>query len=143
MSTEDNKALGRRFIEELFHRKNLAAIDELCTPDVVIHSPIRTVEGVQAYKQFLSVLLAGFSNMQVTIEDQFAAGDRSALRYAEQGTYTGDVRGISVTARPFQTTGIMIMRHAADGKIVEAWDSPDTLGLMQQLGVIAAPGPAN
>jgi predicted ester cyclase len=140
MSAEDNKALDRRFIEEIFHHKNPAILDELCTPDVVIHSPIRTVEGLQAYKQYLSVILAGFSDMQVMIEDQFAEGDRSVLRYAERGTYTGDVRGISVAARPFQSTGIMIMRHAADGKIVEAWDSPDTLGLMQQLGVVAGPG---
>ena len=143
MSTEDNKALVRRYIEEVFHHKNLAILDELCVPDVVIHSPIRTVEGLQAYKQFMSMLLAGFSDMQVVTEDQFAEADRSVLRYSEHGTYSGDVRGIAVTARPFQTNGIMIVHHAADGKIVEVWDSPDTMGLMQQLGVVAIPEAAS
>jgi predicted ester cyclase len=140
MSTEDNKALVRRFIEELFHQKNLTIVDELCAPDVVIHSPIRTAEGLEAYKQFLSVFLLGFSDLQVAIEDELAEGDKSALRYSERGTYTGDVRGISVTGKPFHSTGIMITHHSADGKIVEAWDSPDTLGIMQRLGVVSAPG---
>jgi predicted ester cyclase len=139
MSIEDNKALARRYVEALHPQKNLVVLDKLCVPDLVIHgSSGRIIQGLETYKQIQAASLQRFSDLQVTIEDQFAEGDRSVLRYAERGMYTGPIKGIPQTGKPFQTTGISIFHHAADGKIVEVWDSPDTLGLMQQLGVIPA-----
>ncbi len=143
MSTEDNKALARRFIEELFNQKNLTIIDELCVPDVVIHSAIGTIQGLEPYKQALPLSFTAFPGLQVMIEDQFAEGDRSVFRYAERGTHKGNLMGIPATDKQFHSTGIMIIRHAADGKVVEAWDSPDTLGIRRQLGVVPARGSAS
>ncbi len=139
----ENKALARRFIEELFNQKNLTIIDELCVPDVVIHSAIGTIQGLEPYKQALPLSFTAFPDLQVMIEDQFAEGDRSVLRYAERGTHKGDLMGIPATDKQFHSTGIMIIRHAADGKVVEAWDSPDTLGILRQLGVVPARGSAS
>jgi len=75
--------------------------------------------------------------------DEFLTKNKSVVRYTERGTYTGNIRGTTVTEKPFQTTGITIFRHAADGKIVEIWGIADTLGVMQQLGVIPALGQAS
>ena len=143
MSTEDNKALARRFIEELFNQKNLTILDELCVPDVVIHSAVGTIQGLEPYKQTLSMLLPAIPDIQVMIEDQFAEGDRSVFRYAERGTHKGNLMGIPATDKQFHSTGTMIIRHAADGKVVEAWDSPDTLSMLRQLGVVPARGSAS
>ena len=146
MPIEDNKAFARRYMEELvqlYTHKNLTIIDELCVPDVVIHSSfIHTTKGLEAYKQTLSMVLPAFSDLQVTIEDQLAEGDRSAVRYLERGRHTGDLMGIKASGKEFHLRGIMIFRHAGDGKIVEVWDSPDTLSFMEQLGVIPARGSA-
>jgi steroid delta-isomerase-like uncharacterized protein len=138
MSTEDNKALTRRYIEVLFNQKDLKIIDELCVPDVLMHSTLRTIQGLEAFTQYLSMFLPAFPDLQVVIEDQLAEGNKSAYRYWEQGTHTADFMGIKASGKQFHSTGIMIIRHAEDGKIVEAWDSPDTLAIVQQLGMVSA-----
>jgi len=139
MSTEENKALARRYIEELFNQKNLATIDELNTPDVVLHNASMTIQGREPYKQFVSMYLTAFPDMSMTIEDMIAEGDTVAERVTIRATHKGDFMGIPPTGKQGTVTAIYIVRFA-NGKGAEVWANGDDLGLLQQLGVIPMPG---
>jgi steroid delta-isomerase-like uncharacterized protein len=138
MSIEDNKANVRRGFEAV-NQKNLAVFDELLTPDVVFHSASTTMQGLEAYKQFLSMLFTAFPDLQFTIEDMIAEGDTVVVRYTTRGTHQGAFRGIAPTGKQVSGTGMFIDR-IVNGKAVEQWFNGDDLGLLQQLGVIPAPG---
>lgn len=138
MSTEDNKALARRSYEA-FNQRNWSVYYELAAPDGVLHNASMTIQGLDAYKQFISMYLTAFPDAQFTIEDLIAEGDRVVVRYTFRGTHTGDLMGISPTGKQVTVTGINIVR-IVNGKAVEGWQNGDTLGMLQQLGVVPAPG---
>ena len=135
MSSEDNKAIARRYIEELFNQKNLATVDELNTPDFVLHNDATTLQGLESYKQFLSMYLTAFPDLHMTIEDMIAEGDIVAERVTIRGTHKGDLMGIPPTGKQATIPAIYIVRFA-NGKGVEVWANTDILGLLLQLGVV-------
>ncbi len=141
MSAEENKALVRRYAEELLNRRNLDLFDEIFAPDFVQYgvNPDQ-VSGVDELKQFFVMLDSGFPDFQVTIEDLFAAeGDKVVLRFTFRGTHQGEFMGVAPTGRQVTMSGIDIF-GVADGKIVELWNEEDVLGMMQQVGAIPEPG---
>jgi predicted ester cyclase len=135
MSTEQNKALARRVTEEGLNHQNPALVDDLCAPAFVFHNASRTIQGLPAYKHFLSKFFAAFPDAHFTTEDLIAEGDTVAVRRTFRGTHTGSLMGIPPTGRQVTITDIAILR-VANGKFVEAWNNTDELGLLQQLGVI-------
>ena len=137
MSTEDNKAHVRRGFEAV-NQKNLAVFDELLTPDVVFHNASTTMQGLEAYKQFLSMYMTAFPDLHFTIEDMIAEGDTVVARFTTRGTHQGNLMGIPPTGKQVSGTGMFIDR-LVNGKAVEQWFNGDDLGLLQQLGVIPAP----
>ncbi len=145
MSTEDNKANDRRALEE-FNQGNVAAFFELYAPNFINHDPgspwIRTLED---YKQWIIELRNAFPDGHLTIDDMIAEGDQVVVRWTFSGTNTGDMvtpMHIPATGKQVTITGITIDRFA-EGKLVETWQHGDTMGLMQQLGLIPAPGQAS
>ena len=139
MSTETNKTLIRRFWEGVFNQKNLQVIDEVCTADMVYHSPTGPIQGREAFKQFIAMYLNAFPDFHITIEDMVSEGDRVAVRQTTTATHQGELMGIPPTGKHISISGIHITR-VVDGKAVEDWGSDDMLGLLQQLGVIPAMG---
>ena len=139
MSTEDNKAIVRRLLEEGFNQKNLAVFDELYAPNFVYRLALTTIEGVEAFKQFSITFFTAFPDLRFTIEDQLAEGDKVVTRWIASGTHRGPFQGIPPTGKQVTVTGIGINR-LANGKIVENWTNFDMLGLLQQLGVIPSMG---
>jgi predicted ester cyclase len=142
MSTEENKALIRRAYEEAFNQRNLAVLDEVDAPDFVVHNASTTMQGLEAFKQFLSLYLTAFADARFTVEDLVAEGDRVVARHTFRGIHTGDLMGIAPTGKQVTTTGVTITRFA-NGKGVELWGNNDDLGLLQQLGVVPSPGQAS
>jgi steroid delta-isomerase-like uncharacterized protein len=138
MSTEDNKAHVRRGFEAV-NQKNLAVFDELLTPDVVFHTASTTMQGLEAYKQFLSMYMTAFPDLHFTIEDMIAEGDTVVARFTTRGTHQGNLMGIPPTGKQVSGTGMFIDR-IVNGKGVEQWFNTDDLGLMQQLGVVPTMG---
>ncbi len=138
MSTEENKALARRAYDAV-NQGNWAAVYELFSPDFVLHNASMTIQGLEAYKQFVSMYLAAFPDAQSAIEDLIAEGDKVVTRQSFRGTHQGDLMGIPPTGKQVSATGIVITR-IANGKVVEQWANYDDLGLLQQLGVVPAPG---
>jgi steroid delta-isomerase-like uncharacterized protein len=141
MSTEQNKALVRRFFEEVTNQRNVAVADELFVTDYVHHDPTLPPElqrGLDNYKQVNAMFLAAFPDLHGTIEDLIAEENKVATRLTWCGTHKGELMGIPPTGKQVTMTMIAIHR-IANGKIAEGWVNFDALGMMQQLGVIPTP----
>jgi steroid delta-isomerase-like uncharacterized protein len=141
MSTEENKAIARRLIEEAWNQGNLDAVEELLADD---HNPHHSMIGEQPpsrelYKQFIIRTRAAFPDLHATIEDQIAEGDKVVTRWSVRGTHHGKFQGHNPTGNQMRVTGIVIDR-IVDGKVVEGWMEMDTHGQMHQLGVVPPPG---
>ncbi len=140
MSTKENKELVRRFYDEVFNKKNLMAIDEFLDPHIIEHAlPPGLPGGNAGSRQFIGMYLAAFPDLHLTAEDLIAEGDKVAARLTLRGTHKGELMGVPPTGKQVTLTGIQIVR-TADGRIAENWINLDALGMLQQLGVIPAPG---
>ena len=138
MSTEENKAIMRR-IFELFNTGNLALAEEVLAADVVDHQAPPGIEpGLAGFKQLVTMFRSAFPDIQMTIEDIIAEGDKVVARSTMRGTHQGEFMGIPPTGKQFSATSIDIVRFAG-GKGVEHWGNSDDLGMLQQLGVIPRP----
>jgi steroid delta-isomerase-like uncharacterized protein len=138
MSAE-NKALSRRLMEEAFNAGNIDVVDELVTTDVVNHDaalPEPTV-GPDATKASIQAYRAAFPDLRITIEEQIADDMGVATRWSAKGTHEGELMGMAPTGKQATVTGITIDR-IVDGRIAESWTNWDTLGMLQQLGVVPA-----
>ena len=141
MSTEQNKALVRQMVEEIFNRGNVSRIGEFVAPDFVEREELppgipRNREGVT---QFLSIFRSAFPDFQATIDDIVAEGDKVVIRQTFSGTHKGEFMGIPPTGKSV-SYGVIDIIRLADGKFVEHWGQMDTMGMMQQLGAVPAPG---
>jgi len=141
MSSEDNKAVVQRFFEEVFNQKQLDRAGEFVGPDYLDHAAVPGqgpgLEG--AKQQRWARYFAAIPDLHVTIDDLVAEEDKLTVRYTVEGTQQGELLGVPPTGKRFRTSAICIYR-LAEGKVAEVWEQMDTLGLMQQLGVIPAPG---
>ena len=138
--SEENKAIFRRFVEEWFNQGDLDAFNELVSPDFVNHSaPPGVPPTREGWKQLATMFKAAFPDMHLHIEDEITEGDRITIRFTGHGTHRGELMGIPVTGKEVNFAGINIARIAG-GKIMERWEEFDMMGMMQQLGVIPAPG---
>jgi steroid delta-isomerase-like uncharacterized protein len=141
MSTEQNKALLGRFIEEVFNRGNVSVVDELLAPDFVEREelPPGVPAGREGVKQMAIMFRSAFPDFKFTTDDMIADGDRVVARSTWTGTHKGELMGIPPTGKCVSFGVIDIIRFAG-GKGVEHWGQMDAMRMMQQLGVIPAPG---
>jgi steroid delta-isomerase-like uncharacterized protein len=135
MSTDDNKALVRRFFELGPSRGDLMAADKLLADDFILHVPLPCSPGVQGMNEVISACRAAFEHLDVTVEDMVADGDKVAARFTARGIHMGAFMGLPATGRSITMTGIEIFR-IENGKIAELWGEANLLGLMQQLGLL-------
>ena len=136
--SEENKAVVRRFIDEVINKGDLGVIDELVSPSMVDHSaPPGLPSGPEGTKQMLTMFRTAFPDLNGTLplQDLLAEGDKVAVRYTIRGTHQGDFMGIAATGKQVTIEGIEIDR-IEDGKVVEHWESMDMMALMQQLGAV-------
>ena len=127
MSTEANKALAHRIVDEMWNTRNLNVIDEVYAPQFG--------GGHVAAKQFVEANLAAFPDLQINIQDQVAEDDLVTTRYIMHATHQGEIANIPPTGKQFEVTGIEMHRFA-DGKLIELWNIVDMLGILQQVGII-------
>jgi len=139
MSVEENKAMARRYVEEV-NKGNLAVVDELFAADCVLHlAGGQEIRGPEGVKQVFTMLFTAFPDYHMTVEDRVAEGDRVVTRFTFTGTHKGDLMGIAATGKQVTGTVISISRFVG-GKVVETRQVADMLGLMQQIGAIPTPG---
>jgi predicted ester cyclase len=139
MTTEENKALVRRYFAEVVSGGNLALIDELFAPAVTVNGQ---PGGPDVIGQIVGNYRAAFPDLEAIVEEQVAEGDRVSTRRLFRGTHLGDYNSpigrVPATGRRAEWRIISIVR-IEDGRIMEDWAVPDILGQLQQLG--AVPGP--
>lgn len=144
MSTTEaeNKEIVRRLVEGVWQEGNLDLIDEHFADDYVAHSnqAPEPIHGPDEWKESVSMFQTAFPDIELTMEDIIAEGDKVVHRDRVIGTHEGELMGIPPTGAEVENRTIVIDRFE-DGKIVETWTRDDGLGLMQQLGFSVVPGP--
>ena len=140
MSTEENKAIARRLVEEVINVGKLEAAAQYFTPDYIDHAATPGLPpGVEGFTAFFTAFRAAFPDLHYHIEDVVAEGDRVVQRAMAHGTMKGDFLGMPATGKNATWSEMHIVR-VKDGKIVEHWANVDQLGMLQQLGLAPAPG---
>ncbi len=135
MSVEENKALVRRYFDDIDRIGDESVLDDYVSADFVDHSPSPgCTPDLAGLKTAFRMFRTGSPGTH-RIDDIVAEGDKVVARVTGQGVHSGELFGIPATQREFAVTGITIFR-VADTKIVERWVEIDMLGALQQLGVI-------
>ena len=141
MLIETNKTIARRLLEEVWNKGNLAVLSDIIAKDHVSSGP-GTLPGLptgpDGTKQLVTVYRNAFPDVQFTVDEQIAEGDKVFTRWTAHGTHQGELVGIPATGKPATVTGIAVDR-IVNGKIAESWGIFDQFGMMQQLGVIPTP----
>ena len=140
MTTQEaqNKALVHQFADRINARDLEGALTHL-DPNHIEHAVMPAMpSGAEAVRAFFSRLFAGFPDVQTTILDTIAEGDKVVVRASTEGTHTGPFLGIPPTGKHAKWSFIDIHR-IQDGKIVEHWVETDQMRLMQQLGLVPPP----
>jgi predicted ester cyclase len=144
-TTAANKAMVRRFFDEVFNQGKIDAADTYIAVDAVDHqAPPGQPQGLAGFKQMVTGMRTAFPDLHVTLDDVIAEGDKVVIRSTLHGTQKGELRmgpnsTLPATEKPVTITGIDIVRFQG-GKMVEHWGVEDDLGMMQQLG-ISPPSP--
>ena len=135
--SENNKAIVRRLIEEVWNKGNLSLVDELFAPNYEHHdaSSPDFGRGPESEKKRATLYRTAFPDLRVTIEDIIAEGETVMTRWSCRGTHKGDLSGVAPTGRQINISGVTITR-LEKGKLAESFVNWDALGLMQQLGVV-------
>jgi steroid delta-isomerase-like uncharacterized protein len=143
MPVEENIQLLRRWFQEVWNEGKTQPIHDLLSPNAVAkgqsldHSELH---GPEEFVRFVEGIRATFSDIKVTVEDVFGTDDKVVVRWSLTMTHQGDSMGFPATGKTIQLTGITIAR-IENGKIVEGWDNWDKLGMFEQIGAYAPPGP--
>jgi steroid delta-isomerase-like uncharacterized protein len=135
---EENKAIARRFLDELWNRSNFVLVDQLLATDYDGHSSTE-IRGPEGAMEFVPRLRLAFPDFQFSILDQLAEADKVATRWTIRGTHEGEFQGMLPSGKRIEMTGITIFR-IANGRLIEGWTNEDVLGMLQQLGAVPKPG---
>ena len=140
MSSEDNKALVRRFFDEVVNGGNIDLIDELLTDDFVEHEKFPGLEpNRDGVKEFFRRFRSAFPDGSFTPEEMIAEGDTVAVRVTIRGTHQGEFVGLPATGKSVEVAAIDFI-HCRDGRMTAHWGVGDMLSMMQQLGAVPTPG---
>ncbi|HLK62603.1 MAG TPA: ester cyclase [Bryobacteraceae bacterium] len=136
--TTENKALIRRWFEEVWNQGREEVIEELRAPDSVGiglgETPV-AVHGAIGFKVFYQNLRSSLPDLRVTVEHLIAEGDMVAAHIQVEGTHMGEGLGVPPTGEIVRFSGMLFAR-IADGKIAESWNNLDQLGLLRQVGAV-------
>jgi predicted ester cyclase len=125
----ENKAIARRYFEEILNKGNAAAIDSIVAADVVFRNPPTVVKGIADFRKLVAALRGAFPDLNFTLEDEIAEGNKVATRWVMRGTL--GVRKVDISG--------MDIFLIENGKIREIWVNMDTLAQAQQMGTVPAP----
>lgn len=138
MSTEENKAVVRRYYQEVLEGGNIQLLERIAVPDYDEHDPIPGQgNGLEGLKQRVEMLRGAFQP-RFTLEDVIAERDKVVVRWTNRGTHVGKFMGIPPTGKSFSIAGIDIHRLSGE-KMVEHWHVVDLFSQLQQLGLIPQP----
>ncbi len=138
--SEANIALMKRWFDEVWNQRRTATIIELFAPAGVSHGAAEDgsdLHGPGAFLPLFERLVGAFPDMKLTVDDAIAQDDKVLIRWSIVTTHTGNTLGMPATNKRVTFSG-MTLAKIANGKIIEAWDHWDKLGMLQQLGAVPA-----
>lgn len=142
---ERERTLPARWFDVVWNQGSTSAIDEMLAPDVVVHGLAdpqgNSIRGADAFRKYHGAFRAAFLDLKVEVEDTISEGDKVVSRVRVIATHSGPGLGFDATGQRVEFTGMTIVR-IADGRIAEAWNAFDFLGLFQQLGHAPIPSPS-
>lgn len=133
---EENIATSRRMMEEAWNQGDLDVVDEICAESFVDHDPVMGDGDRESLKQGITGYREAFPDLEITIDDIFAAGDKVAFRWTAQGTFENEIMGQQPTGEKGEPVhGIAIDRFEG-GRIVESWGQWDTVRFLKNIGAV-------
>jgi steroid delta-isomerase-like uncharacterized protein len=136
--------LVRRWFDELFNEADPSVASEILASDVRYHGPgSLTPSDVTApadVAEYVEVYRRAFPDLRYTVEEVFGSGDRVCARWTATGTHRSDLFGIEPTGEVVVVEGVNAFA-VDDGEITEVWSEWDTLGMVQELGILPSLGP--
>ena len=124
MSSTQYKTISQRFIEEVFNARKTEEANNFVTPDVIYHGMGEEVRGLEEFKRWVAEDLSAFPDMKITIVDNFAEGNKVAVRWTLKATHEKDFADFPATHKKFETQGVEIF-HFEGNKVKEAWTLSD------------------
>lgn len=139
MTAEANKLTMQRFTEFINTASEKLA-EELISPDAIFHVPGRPepMRGPAGYLAIIGMMRSGFPDIQWTLEELVAEGDKVAARFTMRGTHRGVFFGVQPSGKTISVQAMNLYRLLS-GKFVEERGQPDMLGLLQQIGAVPSP----
>jgi len=137
--SEENKNLIRRLVAEVYNGQNIDVIDELFAVDYGVDKSRQTFSGLppglEGTKQAYRMLFTAFPDLEVTILDMAAEGEKIMAYKKFQGTHKGPYLGVAPTGKQIEYHAVDIFR-IVDGRFKEHWGVADKTDMMKQLGII-------
>jgi steroid delta-isomerase-like uncharacterized protein len=136
--SEENKAVVRRWSEEVQSEHRFEVMDEIFAPDIVNHERVGGLpspQGLEGIREFFKGMISGFPDFKAAIQDQIAEGDKVVTLKTVSGTHQGEFMGIPPSGKRFEIPVVDIFR-VVGGKCTDHWGVVDEMGMMQQLGLI-------
>ncbi len=127
----DNKALVRRFYNEVYVDWNMAFADAFVSPQFTSHDWPDAATGSKAFRPYYAAIRSAVPDARYEVDDLIAEGDRVVVRWRLLGTHKGHFRGLAPTGRPIVLKGIAIYR-VLGGKLMERWVVSDLHGLLEE-----------
>ncbi|MEX0875608.1 MAG: ester cyclase [Actinomycetota bacterium] len=140
--SEANKAVVRRWVEDVQSDHRFEVMEEIFAPDIVNHDRpggLPSPQGIEGIREFFKGIVAAFPDFKAVIEDQIAEGDKVVTRKTISGTNQGEFMGIPPTGKRMEVPVIDVFR-VVDGKCTDHWSVVDQMGMMQQLGLMPGQG---
>lgn len=140
MSTEANKEIVQNYFEQVWNNGRFDYLDECLAEDVVEHGApqIPGLNGRDALKAIIGGARGSLPDINITLHDLIAESDKVVTRYTMTATHQNEFMGAPPTGKQISVSGVAVYR-LANGQFAEIWNFLDTLGMMQQLGVIPTP----
>src|ERR1041384_5270698 len=120
---DQNKAMIRRWFEEVWNQGRREVIDEMFGPEIILHDGDVVSKGPEAFKVFFDRMRASVSDIKVTAEEAISEGDLTCLRWSVTMRHSGDgMGGVPASGKQLRTTGMTMVRFA-NGAFSEAWQN--------------------
>lgn len=132
-----NKQLVDAFIQNLFTKGDLDAVDRYLAPNFVNHDPPfpGAPDGAAGMRLAAAMFRQALPDWHSDVDQLVAEGDTVVERFTASGTHRGELMGVVGTGKTITLRGISVFRIDGD-QIVERWGRLDQLGLLQQLGLV-------
>lgn len=138
--SEENKAVVRRYFEEMLNQGDLAGADEVFAANMTFRgSNLPEMRGIEAAKGFCAAIRTAFPDIHYDVSDLIAEADKVVARWSATGVHQGEWLGVAATGRRINVTGTTTFRLSG-GKIEDHWVDWDALGQMRQLEVLPEEG---